>query len=69
MIAQAFLSLLLVTSTLAMPLDRKSYDTCSVPATALHLQPPFTQLYSPPRSVVVGYGVQNYTCDSSGKYS
>ena len=67
MIAQFFLSLLLVSSTLAAPLDRE--DTCSVPATALNLQPPFTQLYSPPRSVVVGFGVQNYTCDPSGKYS
>jgi len=67
MIAQLFLSLLLVASTLAAPLDRR--DTCSVPATALNLQPPFTPLSSPPRSVVLGVGVQNYTCDSSGKYS
>jgi len=67
MISQMFLSLLLVTSALAAPLDRN--DTCSVPASALNLQAPFTQLYSPPRSVVLGVGVQNYTCDSSGKYS
>ena len=67
MIAQLFLSLLLVTSTLAAPLDRR--DTCSVPATALSVQPPFSPLYSPPRAVVLGVGVQNYTCDSSGKYS
>ena len=67
MIAQLFLLLLLVTSTLAAPLDRK--DICSVPATALSLQPPFSPLSSPPRSVVLGVGMQNYTCDSSGKYS
>jgi len=69
MIAQIFLPLLLVTSALAAPLDRKDTQACTVPATALNLQPPFTQLYSPPRSVVVGFGVQNYTCDSSGKYA
>jgi len=67
MISQIFLSLLLVTSTFAAPLNRE--DTCSVPATALNLQAPFTQLYSPPRSVTLGVGFQNYTCDSSGKYS
>jgi len=59
MIAQLFLSLLLVTSTLATPLDRKA--TCGVPATVLNLQPPFSPLSSPPRSVVLGVGAQNYT--------
>jgi len=67
MISQFFLTLLLATSTLAVPLN--SRQTCSVPSTALNLQPPFSPLSSPPRFVTLGFGVQNYICDSSGKYS
>jgi len=68
MLAQFVLPLLLVaTSTLAVSFPRGK--NCSVPATALNLQPPFPPLSTPPRYVALGVGVQNYTCNSSGNYT
>jgi hypothetical protein len=68
MLAQSVLPLLLAaTSTLALSFPRGK--NCSVPATALNLQPPFPPLSTPPRYVALGVGVQNYTCNSSGNYT
>jgi len=67
MFAQILLPLLLAaTSTLAALPRGKA---CSVPTTALNLQPPFPPLSTPPRYVALGVGVQNYTCGSSGNYT
>jgi hypothetical protein len=67
MLAQFLLPLLLAaTSTLAGSVPKGK--TCSVPASALNLQPPFPPLSTPPRYVALGVGVQNYTCTSSGNY-
>jgi len=68
MLAQILLPLLLAaTSALAVSLPRGK--TCSVPTTALNLQPPFPPLSTPPRYVALGVGVQNYTCSASGNYT
>jgi len=68
MLAQ-FVVLLAATSTLAVSFPRGTSCQCSVPATALNLQPPFPPLSTPPRYVALGVGVQNYTCNSSGNYT
>jgi hypothetical protein len=68
MLAQSVLPLLLAaSSTLAVSFPRN--ETCSIPATALDLQPPFPPLSTPPRYVALGVGVQNYTCSPSGNYT
>jgi len=70
MIALSLLSLLLATTTLAAPSQRRgSQGGCSVPASAFSLPAPLTPIQTPPLFTTVAFGVQNYTCTAFGNYS
>jgi len=68
MVALFLLSLLLATTVLAAPSRRDDtfYGACNVPASAVTLPSPLDPLPSPPNLVLLGVGVQNYTCNSNG---
>ncbi len=71
MIALSLLSLLLATTALAAPTrrgDDNYFSACDVPVTAVTLPSSFDPLPSPPHLVLLGVGVQNYTCNSKGTY-
>ena len=70
MVALFFLSLLLATMSLAVPSRRDDtfHGTCYVPASAVPLPQPLDPLPSPPNLVLLGVGVQNYTCISNGTF-
>ncbi|KAF8502745.1 hypothetical protein F5888DRAFT_1598993, partial [Russula emetica] len=61
------LSLLLATAALAAPSRRDNtfHGACNVPASAVTLPSSFDPLPSAPNLVLLGVGVQNYTCNSS----
>jgi len=72
MIALTLLSLLLATTTLAAPSQRRGstfHGACSVPASAFSLPSSLSPIQSPPSFTTVAFGVQNYTCTSAGNYS
>ncbi|KAF8496853.1 hypothetical protein F5888DRAFT_1703111 [Russula emetica] len=71
MVALSLLSLLLPTAALATPWRRDGFQgPCTVPASAFGSLPsPLDPLQSPPSLVLVGYGVQNYTCNANGTYT
>ena len=69
MVALSLLSLLLAPAVLAAPWRRDGFQgQCSVPASALDIPPSFQQLSGPPNFVLMGYGIQNYTCNANGTY-
>ena len=69
MVALSLLSLLLAPAVLAAPWRRDGFQgQCSVPASALDIPPSFQQLSGPPNFVLMGYGIQNYTCNANGAY-
>ena len=70
MVTLFLLSLLLATTALAMPSRRDDtfHGTCNVPASAVTLPPPLDPLPSSPNLVLLGVGVQNYTCMSNGTF-
>jgi len=70
MVALSLLSLLLATTAFAAPSRRDSgfKGPCSVPQSAFSLPSNFDALPSPPNLVLVGFGVQNYTCNPSGTF-
>jgi len=70
MIALSLLSLLLATAALAAPSRRGStfHSACNVPASAVTLPSSLDPLPSPPNLVLLGVGVQNYTCNSNGTF-
>lgn len=70
MIALSLLSLLLATTGLAAPTRRDDvfHGACHVPASAVTLPSTFDPIPSPPNLVLLGVGVQNYTCNSNGTY-
>jgi len=71
MVALFLLSLLLATTALAAPSQKRDdfHGACTVPASAFDLPWPLPPIQSPPLYTAVGFGVQNYTCTSSGNYS
>jgi hypothetical protein len=70
MVALSLLSLLLATAALAAPSRRDGtfHGACNVPASAVTLPSSLDPLLSPPNLVLLGVGVQNYTCNSSGTF-
>jgi len=66
MISLSLLPLLLATATVAAPSPRGFRGDCNVATTALPA--PLDSLSSPPTFFLLGVGVQNYTCNSNGKY-
>jgi hypothetical protein len=70
MIALFLLSLLLATAALAAPTRRNEtfHDTCNVPSSAVALHSSFDPLPSSPSLVLLGVGVQNYSCNSNGTF-
>ena len=66
----SLLSLLLATAALAAPSRRDAtfHGACNVPASAVTLPSSFDPLPSPPNLVLLGVGVQYYTCNSSGVF-
>ena len=71
MIALSLLPLLLATVAVAAP--SRSRDTtfrgdCNVPASAVTVPWPLDPLPSTPNFFLLGVGVQNYTCNSSGTF-
>jgi hypothetical protein len=70
MIALSLLSLLLAATALAAPARRDStfHGACNVPASAVTLPSSFDPMPSSPNLVLLGVGVQNYTCNSKGTY-
>jgi hypothetical protein len=71
MVALSLISLLLATTALAAPARRDNntfHGACSVPASAVTLPSALDPLPSPPSLVLLGVGVQNYTCNSSGVF-
>jgi hypothetical protein len=73
MIALSLLSLLLVPVALATPWRRDGGNSsfqggCSVPASTFSLPSNFDALQSSPKLVLVGFGVQNYTCNANGTF-
>jgi len=74
MVALSLLSLLLatVTTTLAAPPPQRRgtfHGACTVPASAFSLPSSLSPIQSPPSFTTVAFGVQNYTCTSSGNFS
>ena len=62
-------SLLLAPVALAAPWRRVSFQgDRTVPASAFKIPPNFDFLTSPPNLVLVGFGVQNYTCNANGTF-
>ena len=70
MIALSLLSLLLATTALAAPSRRNNtfHNGCNVPAWAVTLPSSFDPLPYSPKLVLMGVGVQNYTCNWKGTY-
>jgi len=70
MVALSLLSLLLATTALAAPSQKRDplHGDSTVPASAFNLPSLLTPLQSPPRFTTVAFGVQNYTCSSTGLY-
>jgi hypothetical protein len=70
MIALSLLSLLLATAALAAPSRRDAtfHGACNVPANIVKLPSSLDPLPSPPDLVLLGVGVQNYTCNSNGTF-
>ena len=72
MIALSLLPLLLATAAVAAPGRRHDDGTiqgeCKVPASVVAVPPPLDPLPSPPNLFLLGVGVQNYTCNSTGSY-
>jgi hypothetical protein len=70
MVALSLLSLLLAPAALATPWRRASgfQGGCSDPPSAFSIPSTFDALKTPPSLVLVGYGVQNYTCNANGTF-
>jgi hypothetical protein len=73
MIALSLLSLILATTALAAPSapsrrDSTFHGACPVPASAVVLPSGLDPLPSAPTLVLLGVGVQNYTCNSNGTF-
>jgi hypothetical protein len=72
MVALSLLSLLLAPAALAAPWRRDAgsgfQGLCSVPASAFNLPSNFDPLPNPPNLVLMGFGVQNYTCNANGTF-
>jgi hypothetical protein len=66
----SLLSLLLAPAVLAVPLRRDGgfQGACPVPASAFNLPSNFDALASPPSLVLMGFGIQNYTCNANGTF-
>jgi hypothetical protein len=74
MVALSILSLLLPALALAAPASQSSKDKdnfrgrCTVPSSAFQLPSSFEALKSAPKLVLMGFGVQNYTCNANGTF-
>jgi hypothetical protein len=69
MVALSLLSLLLAPVALAAPSRRDGFQgACSVPASAFTIPSNFDALTSPPNLVLMGFGIQNYTCNAGGTF-
>ena len=70
MVALSLLLLLLAPAALAAPWRRDGgfQGACSVPASAFNLPSNFDALPGPPNLVLMGFGIQNYTCNDSGTF-
>ncbi|KAF8497839.1 hypothetical protein F5888DRAFT_259250 [Russula emetica] len=69
MVALSLLSLLLPTAALAAPWRRDSFQgRCSVPASAFKIPSNFDALATSPNLVLMGFGIQNYTCNANGTF-
>jgi hypothetical protein len=68
MIVLSLLPLLLAVAAVASPSRRGDHDHCNVPASAVALPASLDPLPSAPNRVLLGVGVQNYTCISNGTF-
>ncbi len=69
MLALSLLSLLLASAALAASWRRDSFQgACSVPASAFSIPSNFDALTSSPNLVLMGFGIQNYTCNANGTF-
>jgi len=73
MVALSLLSLLLAPAALAAPWRRDGGNStfqgaCSVPASAFSLPSNFDALATSPNLVLMGFGIQNYTCNANGTF-
>lgn len=71
MVALSLISLLLAPAVLAVPAWRRDggfQGQCTVPTSALNIPAAFDQLTSPPNFVLMGFGIQNYTCNANGSF-
>jgi hypothetical protein len=69
MFTLSLLSLLLAPAALATPWRRDGFQgACSVPQSAFNLPSNFDALSVPPSLVLVGFGLQNYTCNANGTF-
>jgi hypothetical protein len=69
MVALSLLSLLLAPAALAAPWRRDGFQgAVPVPASAFNLPSNFDPLPSSINLVLMGFGVQNYTCNANGTF-
>jgi hypothetical protein len=69
MVTLSLLSILLAPAALAAPWRRGGFNgACSVPQSAFTLPSNFDALSAPPSLVLMGFGVQNYTCNANGTF-
>jgi hypothetical protein len=71
MVALSLLSLLLAPVALASPWRRDGAfkGGCTVPQSTFSLPSNFDNLEQPPNLVLLGVGIQNYTCGQDGTYT
>jgi hypothetical protein len=69
MVALSLLSLLLAPAALAAPWGSDGFfGDCSVPQSALNIPATFDQLQASPNLVLMGFGIQNYSCNANGTF-
>jgi hypothetical protein len=71
MVSLSLLLLLLAPVALASPSRCRGrgeifHGTCVDPEAAFKLPPTFDPLSTPPSFVLMGFGIQNYTCNTNG---
>ena len=70
MVSLSLLTLLLATTALAAPSRRDDtfHGACNVTASAVTLPSSLDSLPSSPKLVLLGVGVQNYTCNANDTF-